>query len=380
MKYIYLSLILSSFTLLNSCKKEVEEPTTTSQPSTPGNPADPTAVNPIDINNQGFEFLEKMQGHWVGESTTVAGNFSWFSWDYRAISASHIHGIYEGGSMGNLFTSFFVTDFENTRTIMARNGGLLNNIYRSSYFVMDSVSNSASEDFYRLTDAHNGNAIMWMELLFRNDSLYYNVYTSRFGQFAPTLHMTFKGYNSDVSMAQSAALATGFPQNVPAFDFNGGFNESNFYTNPDSELQSATFLAESSTLDVYGLAPISGDPVTIVDYPHIASLQVDVVREAVIDNDQLFVYLSRDPLTDGSGMFISVNAFNTVTQFPEILGSEDQFTFTYLHPGDYYLTVIADENGDFAPGVGDITHSSIPITITPGQVAQTTATNINVQN
>jgi len=28
--------------------------------------------------------------------------------------------------------------------------------------------------------------------------------------------------------------------------------------------------------------------------------------------------------------------------FPEITGDTNEFTFTYLHPGDYFLTVIAD--------------------------------------
>ena len=132
-------------------------------------PTNPTAeVNPVDITNDGFDFMEKMQGHWVGTNKVIADEYDWFGWDYRAISPSHIHGIHEGGTLGNLFTSFFVTNYKGQRTIMARNGGLLNGIYRTSYFVMDKVENRNSEGkYYRLVDAVGGDAIMYMELRFK---------------------------------------------------------------------------------------------------------------------------------------------------------------------------------------------------------------------
>lgn len=86
-------------------------------------PTNPTAeVIPVDITNDGFDFMEKMQGHWVGTNKVIADEYDWFGWDYRAISSSHIHGIHEGGTLGNLFTSFFVTNYKGQRIIMARNG------------------------------------------------------------------------------------------------------------------------------------------------------------------------------------------------------------------------------------------------------------------
>ncbi|MCP4437867.1 MAG: hypothetical protein GY810_02905 [Aureispira sp.] len=144
-----------------ACKKE---PTTL-----------PTKVTPIDINSKGFDLLEKLQGHWVGYNRVMTTDFDWFAFDYRAISESHIHGIFEGGTMGNLFTSFFVADFKGTKTIMARNGGLLNGIYRTSYFVLDQVTqNTDWGNSYRLGDAVGGQNTMYMELRFINDSLYFN--------------------------------------------------------------------------------------------------------------------------------------------------------------------------------------------------------------
>jgi len=99
----------------------------------------PPVITPVDINKQGFELLEKTQGHWVGTMNLMGQKFDWMAFDFRAIAPSHVHGIFEGGTIGNLFTSFFVTEFNGKRTIMARNGGLLNGIYRTSYFVLDHV-------------------------------------------------------------------------------------------------------------------------------------------------------------------------------------------------------------------------------------------------
>ena len=54
--------------------------------------------------------------------------------------------------------------------------------------------------------------------------------------------------------------------------------------------------------------------------------------------------------------------------------------YTYLHPGDYYLTVIADQNQDLAPGTGDIVSISKKITIIPLENKIDTVTNVDVQN
>ena len=179
--------MLITLITLSACEKEIRniaEPVELVDPNSGTTYS--TDVVPVDVNTDGFELLEKMQGHWVGQNTVIADEYPWFAFDYRAISPSQVHGIFEGGTMGNLLTSFFVADYKNTRTIMARNGGVLNGIYRTSYFVLDSVSHSSNGDFYRLIDANNGRAIMWMELRFKTDSLYFNAYTSKLGEFLPS--------------------------------------------------------------------------------------------------------------------------------------------------------------------------------------------------
>lgn len=372
---LMIGLLSSTF----ACKSELSNP----EPPQPGGP-DTTAISavvkPVDINELGFDLLSNMQGHWVGANRVIGTDYDWFSFDYRAISPSHVHGIFEGGSMGNLFTSFFVTDFKDTRTIMARNGGVLNGIYRTSYFVLDSVSYSSAGDFYRLVDAEGGKRTMWMELRFTQDSLYWNAYTSRLGMsFPPTRHMSFRASKADEALATSAAAENNFPQNIPAWDFSEGFNQA--YLQAAEGAKSATFLAQQdSNEDVLGLALASGDPFRIDHYPSVASLQVNVERNTSIMDKRLFLFLSKEPLTDEFGYYRSEEAFNSILLFPELVGSQDDFRFTYLHPGEYYLTVIADANDDGVISAGDLSHPQQQVTVLPEGQHEITITNITIEN
>jgi hypothetical protein len=344
-----------------------------------------TPVEPININTDGFDFLEKMQGHWVGRNLVITDDYPWFAWDYRAISPSHIHGIHENGTNGNLLTSFFVTDFKDTRTIMARNGGLLNGIYRTSYFVMDSISSiSNSEKYFRFVDAKGGKGVMFFELRFKSDSLYFNAYTSRLGiNPVPTRHMTFLGKKQHLDLSQTAAMATGFPQNIPAWDFSQGFREDYLYINSGSdEARSSTFVSQGdANATVYDLAPLSGDPFTISDHPRLGTLLLNINRDTAIEEDVLIAYLSKAPLTDSNGFFLSdPTAFDSVLHFPTLIEGEETFFYSYLHPGDYYVTVIADKDGDYGPSLGDVSSISTLISIGVEENKTATVTAVNVQN
>lgn len=373
------------FLTLASCSDDVRD-ITGGTVITPTDPTNPTAeVIPADINIDGFDFLEKMQGHWVGINRVIADDYPWFAWDYRAISPSHIHGIHEGGTLGNLFTSFFVTNFKGKRTIMARNGGLLNGIYRTSYFVLDKVEDRNSDGkYYRLVDAVGGTDIMYMELRFKQDSLYFNSYTSNLGNRVPTRHMTFKGKKMHNELAQASATATNFPQNVvdQGLDFANGFNTEYLYVEQQGQTpKSATFLAQQSNNNVYELAPQSGDPYIISDHPRLGTLTVNITRNNQITDDNLLVYLSRDPLTDTNGYLTqNTEAYDTLLHFPTLENNENSFLFTYLHPDTYYLTIVADKNNDGSPSEGDILSISKQITIAPLENKVESVTNIDVQN
>jgi len=340
-------------------------------------------VTPIDISKDGFDFFKKMQGHWVGSNRVIADDYPWFAWDYRAISKSHIQGIHEGGSMGNLFTSFFVTNYKKKKTIMARNGGLLNGIYRTSYFVLDKVTSlGANNKKYRFVDAIGGAKIISFELRFKNDSLYYNAYTSNLGARIPSRHMTFKGKKEHLALSKKAAIETGFPKNEVEIDFTDGFRQDYLYVAPGaSKATSATFLAQSTTNDVYTLAGESGDPYTILDHPKLGSIQVNLTRESKTLDSNLLIYLSKDPLTDSDGIFSSdPTVYNSLLHFPTLTEKENSLLFTYIHPGSYYLTIVADQDNNLSISSGDITSVSLPFTLTDKEHKSISVTNINIQN
>lgn len=356
--------------VLTNCMK-TEEETIVKKPAE-------NSIHPVNIKDKGFDLLENMQGQWVGRNQVMAWDFEWFTFDYRAISPSHTFGIFEGGSMGNLFTSFFVSNYKGTQTIMARNGGLLNGIYRTSYFVLDSVNNSDG-DFYRLVDALGGTDVMWMELRFKNDSLYFNAYTSRLGLVTPVRHMTFVAKKENMELAQVAAQKYQFPQKQLAWDYDKRLIEEHYYINQgESQARSATFMSEGLNTSVTQLAYEAGDPIRIDEHPSLGYLQVDIERNPDIESKTLFVLLSYLPLTDQNGYML--DNFESVLLFPELNNNEETFLFTYLHPGDYYITVIADKNEDGYVSAGDITHPQTTITIEELGQHQISIRNINVQN
>lgn len=367
---IYLMLVLVAF---SSCKKEDKKEDIIVDP-----PISTEKVIPVNINDKGLDLLENMQGHWVGRNQVMAWDFEWFAFDYRAISPSHTFGIFEGGTMGNLFTSFFVTDYKNTRTIMARNGGLLNGIYRTSYFVLDSVDYSDG-DFYRLIDAKGGTDIMWMELRFKNDSIYFNAYTSRLGLVTPIRHMTFKAKKGNVVLAEQAAMLHDFPKNELAWEYEARLKEEFYYIpNGETEAKTATFLSEGIDTDVITLAHEAGDPIRIDEHPSLAYLELNIERNSEIEDSNLFAFLSYEALTDENGYM--KDDFGSVLLFPELNNKESKFLFTYLHPGEYYITIIADKNEDGFASAGDISHPSILVTIDPKGQHSIEIDNINVQN
>ena len=78
--------------------------------------------------------------------------------------------------------------------------------------------------------------------------------------------------------------------------------------------------------------------------------------------------------------YIREDLLNTLLLFPELAKNQSEFTFTYLHPGDYYLTVIADMDGDGFPSPGDITHARRRVTVEPKSKQKVTITDMNARN
>ncbi len=344
----------------------------------------PPTIIPIDVSKRGFEMLEYMQGHWVGSMNLLGVDYEWMAFDYRPIAPSHIHGIFEGGSIGNLFTSFFVAKFKGKKTLMARNGGMLNGIYRTSYFVLDQVKYGNEWGYYRFVDAYGGKDIMYMELTCYEDTLEFTAYTSRFGLTDPKKHMAFKGQRMHAELATNAAESLGFPKNVVDYDFSKGLPKPAWAD--EYPHTSASYIFEAERSDLIELGKSAKDPRRIDQMPHLSQLAVSVTRNRTIEGKKLHVYLSRDALVDAGGRFITQGGYiredllDTLLSFPELGSKETDFTFTYLHPGSYYLTVIADMDGDGYPTPGDVTHARRKVVVKPKSKQKVSVTGMNVKN
>ena len=345
----------------------------------------PPKIKPVDINRKGFDLLEKMQGHWVGSMHLMGRDYDWMAFDNRAIAPSHVHGIYEAGTAGNLFTSFFVTNFNGTRTIMARNGGILNGIYRTSFFVLDYAQSKGRTSSYRLVDAYGGADIMYMEIVFQGEWMEFSSHTSRFGlHHPPKLHMKFTAKRRPTQLVAQAAKTHGFPKNIPDMDFSSGLPKPDW--GKEYPLTSASYITEDKGLGLHQLARISKDPYPASKMPYLSTLEVDVRRTPQTRGKKLHIYLSEKALMDKRGKFITRSGYirddllDTLLAFPEISAKQDKFTFTYLHPGKYDLTVVADMDGDGFPSPGDITHPLKEIVIRPKQHHHVTVPGLDARN
>ena len=45
----------------------------------------PPTITPIDVTQRGFEFLERMNGHWVGSMNLMGTDYDWMAFDYRPV-------------------------------------------------------------------------------------------------------------------------------------------------------------------------------------------------------------------------------------------------------------------------------------------------------
>jgi len=296
---------------------------------------------------KGFSLLSEISGHWVGSNETVFGNFDWFAFDFRPISASHVHSIYEGSTNQNIITSFFVADFEGKQQIMARNGGWLGNQYRATYFVLDQADVTANSSYYRLVDAVGREDRAYMELRFENDTLYFDAYKDNSGQLAePIHHMGFKGTNYNPSFAESATQQFDFPQKVSEVDLNDKFVN---LIDDDSAL----FLEESQ------------DPFPKSMHGHLSDLTIEINRAAAIQDVGLLLYISTEPIIDSNGNVDFDNLDRKVVRTINVTGTEDVYITTYLHPDDYYITLFSDQDGNFYPSSGDVASVSKNFEVTP---------------
>lgn len=296
----------------------------------------------------GAGLLEHLGGLWIGKAftSTGLGSFDWLSLDYRPISPSHIHAIFEGATGQNIIASYFLAKHKGEYQVMCRNGGWFAGIYRASYFVLDSVSETPRKSYYRLSDVIGGLQKNFVELEFEGNCLSYRVFTDKGGNLeAPVLHLDFQACRADAGMAESAAEVFGFPKMVSEINLDGRFEGM-------QHLKTATFYSESE------------DPFPESAHGFISRLAIDFERGEEIEGKELLLLLSTSPLIRKYGF--DFQAFDkTVSRFVLVGGEESQFECTYLHPGKYYLTAFADLDGNYYPSKGDFVGGSKLVEVKP---------------
>lgn len=291
----------------------------------------------------GFDLLNRLSGHWVGENQTSFGLYPWFAFDFRPISASHVHSIYEGGTDQNIITSIFVADHDGEQQVMARNGGWLGNQYRATYFVLDKREEDG--DYYRLVDAVGGEDRAYLEFRFSEDSLRIDAYKDNSGALdKPIHHMGFSGVNKNASFAQAATSLFNFPQPISEVDLNDQFTN---LIDPDSAL----FLEESN------------DPFPKSAHGHLSELTIEFSRNSEAQDQPMLLFLSAEPLVSVSGNVSLLNIDDKVIRTISITQAENSYVATYLHPDEYYVTAFVDNDNDNIPSSGDVSSASISIEV-----------------
>ena len=317
-----------------------------------------TSCKKDDMNNSnnneitGYQLLNELKGHWVGTNETAFGNFDWFAFDFRPISASHLHSIYEGATNQNIITSIFIADFEGRQQIMARNGGWLGNQYRATYFVLDIAEENGSSKYYRLVDAVGKEQRAFMEFRFENGMLQFDAYKDNSGSLdEPIHHMGFTGTNFNPSFSQAATDLFNFPQTVSEVNLENEFVN---LIDPDSAL----FLEEDL------------DPFPRSQHGHLSDLRINIFKDNSIMDDDLLLYISTEPIIDENGTIDFDHLDNQVIRTIDVRSVEDHYLTTYLHPDRYYVTAFTDRDNNFFPSQGDVCNISKLIEVNPESLVE----------
>lgn len=314
-----------------------------------------TASTPV----YGYGMLNRIKGIWSGPvtSTTSLGGFPDWTVDLRPIAPGHISSKSELDSLNDIFMSFFVTRYNNEYRIAFRNGGGFAGSQRISYLQCDSVSETAQSAYYRFSDFVAGQARAWSEFRFSNDSLYMRTYTSRYNTVAPAqLHMTWTAKLKDSTSAHIADSLFDFPRKVLAKDLSNAF----------STLSESIFFNTST------------EPYPENDQPYLGKTTVNISFSGAITpaaGTKNYVIFTTQPLFSGFS-FLSQN-LKFRSRYVMLPAEDNQYQFTYMHPGTYYAYVLHDANGDGNFTTGD--HINTPLSTISFTLSALGTETVNVQ-
>lgn len=338
--YIYFILFISLCSIM-SCDKNEEDDTTPPITDCAGD------LN-ASSNVLGYSLLAKLPGIWNGPVTspTPLGSFPEWIVDFRPISAAHVSAKNELDNLNDIFMSFFLVKHDCSYKIAFRNGGGFAGAIRSSYMLIDSISETANHSFYRFSDPVSGGNRVYTEIVFKDDSLKMKTYTNHYNTLSePQIHMTWNADLRDNTSAQYAINQFNFPQKTLIKDFTHSFDE----------LEEAVFYNSEGN-----------EPFPEGNHPYlgVSTVNVSVTNPAATDpNKRILIIITTQPLFDG----FSFQADNLDFRSRYVLISADElssFNFNYMHPGQYYVNAIYDENNDANFSSGDFINSNFDLPLT----------------
>ena len=320
-------------------------------------PGELTESTPV----KGYTLFNHINGIWSGSvtSSTAIGNFPEYTADYRPISASQVSAKNELDKNNDLFMSFFITWHCNEYKMAFRNGGYFSGMQRISYMVIDSVSESGSNAFYRFTDFKAGTTRAYADLLFRGDSLYMKVYTNKNNTLSSAvMHFVWNAGRQDATAANAVVAAFSYPKKTLVKDLCKSFDgktESIFY---------------SAAQDVYAETA----------QPYLGKTRVNVSLSNTADTagKKVFLIVTTQPLFNG--VTPQLQNLKYKSRYVIMNASDPSFTFNYMHPGTYYVYGLFDKDNNGTFSTGDYTVYPLNTTLTLGDKGdQTVNLNLNFQ-
>ncbi|MCC6701492.1 MAG: hypothetical protein IT221_08210, partial [Fluviicola sp.] len=333
------SLILSLFSTSCKDKKDTEE-----------TPPPASGSGGIDASTTvtGYNILSRLPGIWNGPvtSTTALGSYPEWIVDFRPVSAAQVSAKNELDSVNNILMGFFIVKHGGAYKMAFRNGGGFAGSQRIAYAVIDSVSETTNNYFYRFSDFKAGQNRVYTNVLFKDDSLIVHVYTNVYNTLSsPQTHMLWRAQLKDNTSAQPAITAFSFPQKQMVKDFSSTF-----------DAVSEAIYYNSST-----------DPYDETSQPYLGKITVNVSFDGthVPDPDKkVFLMITTQPLFSGFTYLPAQLKYRSRYVF--LASTDNAFTFIYMHPGSYYLYSLYDANGDGTFSSGDWMSSNLTNTFTLG--------------
>ncbi|MCC6836928.1 MAG: hypothetical protein IT234_00185 [Bacteroidia bacterium] len=357
MKNYFLLFLLSIALLNSSCKRDSVD----NEETTPGT----TDIGPINSGSDvmGYGILDRLPSIWNGPvvSATALGGFPEWIVDLRPISAAQVSAKNELDSVNNILMSFFIVKHANAYKMAFRNGGGFAGNQRISYAVIDSVSETANNYFYRFSDFRAGRNRVYVDVLFKDDSLIMHTYTNVYNTLpSAQTHFLWKAKMQDSTSSQNAISHFSFPQKQMVKDFTSTFD-----SRPEAIY--------------YSVSDLANDPYNESSQPYLGKTTVNISYGAGYTPDpakKTFLMITTQPLF--SGFTFNASQLKYRSRYVFLASTDNAFTFNYMHPGTYYLYSLYDANGDGTFSTGDWMSSNLTNTFTLTELGnQTVNTTIN---